>query len=215
MRLVYRYYAWPAALPEKITGMIKATSIRCLFIYLTTVTAALSASVDSTALTLTNIHGDRVTFFANQDNQAVVFIFITTDCPISNSYAPEIRRIAKAYGERSIQITLVHVDTDLSNGDAIKHAKEYSLDEIDTIVVDRKHELVKLSQALITPQAAIFTSDKKLVYLGRINNLFSGYGDRRSKANIHDLRNALDEILAGKAISTPRTKAHGCYIPKK
>jgi hypothetical protein len=161
----------------------------------------------------TNIDGKNVAPLDCSAHQATVLIFITTDCPVANSYAPEIQRIIKDYRPRDVKITLVHVDPDLSNDAATKHAGEYGLNTADSIVIDRKHQLVKLSKATLTPEAAVFMPDQKLAYLGRINDQFAGYGDRRTKATTHDLRNALDAILAGKPVPASRTEAIGCFIP--
>jgi hypothetical protein len=146
-------------------------------------------------------------------HKACVLIFITTDCPIANSYAPEIQRIMQEYSKKSVKFTLVHVDPDLAEADAAKHAREYQLDGSGAIIIDRTHDFVKIAKATVTPEAAVFTPDLSLVYLGRINDQFAGYGDRRVQAASHDLRNALDAVLAGKPVPAPRAEAIGCYIP--
>ena len=69
------------------------------------------------------------------------------------------------------------------------------------------------AQATITPQAAIFTPDGKLQYLGRIDNRVEDFGQSRPKATVPDLRNALDAVLAGRPVSPDRTKSVGCAIP--
>ena len=53
----------------------------------------------------------------------------------------------------------------------------------------------------------------QVLYRGRIDNVYASLGKRRPAATEHDLRKALDEILDGKPVSTPETKAIGCYIP--
>ncbi|MCZ7644490.1 MAG: hypothetical protein M5U26_04270 [Planctomycetota bacterium] len=37
---------------------------------------------------------------------------------------------------------------------------------------------------------------------------------QRKEATRHDLREALDAVLAGKPVAEARTKAIGCFIPK-
>jgi hypothetical protein len=162
---------------------------------------------------LSDITGKKTTPLNCSNHKASLLIFITTDCPIANSYAPEIKRIINDYRRHDVKVTLVHVDPGLSNADAAKHAADYGLNAADAIVVDRNHHLVKYAKATLTPEAAVFTPDRKLAYLGRINDQYAGYGDRRTKATTEDLRNALDAILAGKPVPTSRTEAIGCYIP--
>jgi len=70
----------------------------------------------------------------------------------------------------------------------------------------------KAAEATITPEAAVYSATGKLIYRGRINDLYTGFGDRRNAASEHTLRNALDAIPSGKEVKTARTKAVGCLI---
>ena len=63
-----------------------------------------------------------------------------------------------------------------------------------------------------TPQAFVINAAGTTVYRGRINNLFADYGTRRQTVTQHDLRNALDAVLAGKPVSQAVTDAIGCHI---
>jgi len=40
--------------------------------------------------------------------KAIVFLFTSTDCPISNRYAPEVRRIAEAFVPKGVVFRLVY-----------------------------------------------------------------------------------------------------------
>jgi hypothetical protein len=52
-----------------------------------------------------------------------------------------------------------------------------------------------------------------LVYLGRIDNRYVGFGKRREQVTAHDLRDALEAVLAGRPVPRRRTEAVGCDIP--
>ena len=144
--------------------------------------------------------------------KATVFIFTATDCPIANGYAPEINRICEKYAA-SAAIFLIHADPALKNEDARKHAAEYRY--TCPVLLDPEQKIVAHAKATITPEAAVFSSDGKLAYRGRINDLHVDLGRKRASATTHDLRDALDAVLAGKAVAQPETKAVGCFIPEK
>jgi len=72
--------------------------------------------------------------------------------------------------------------------------------------------LVKALGATKTPQAFLLGPDGKPRYQGRINNLYADYGQRRQSVTQHDLRHALDAVLAGKPVSQPVTEVIGCHI---
>ncbi|MFY9232853.1 MAG: redoxin domain-containing protein [Fimbriimonadaceae bacterium] len=142
---------------------------------------------------------------------ASVLIFVTTECPIANAYAPEINRIIARYKPKGINFYLVNVDAKVSTRDAAKHAKDYGY--TSPVLIDRKHQLVRASGARITPEAAIFQGPN-LRYLGRIDDQYFGLGRRRARVTQRDLRKALDAIVAHRKPEPARTEAIGCFIPK-
>lgn len=142
--------------------------------------------------------------------KAVVLLFIAHDCPISNSYAPEIKRIIAHYTPEKIAFYLVYSEPGLSLTAAKKHAHEYGY--TCPLVLDPKHRWAQKAGATVTPEAAVFSPSRKLLYRGRIDDLYFGYGQRRYAATEHDLREALDAVLSGKPVPKPRTQAIGCFI---
>ena len=146
------------------------------------------------------------------DGKASVLFFIANDCPISNSYAPEIQRICAEYSPKQVSCNLVYVDPDLTPADVRKHLKEFRYSGVPAIL-DPAHKLVQATGATVTPEAAVIGPAGQVLYRGRIDNVYASLGKRRPAATEYDLRNALDEALNGKTVSTPVTKAIGCYIP--
>lgn len=147
---------------------------------------------------------------ATAGRKATIIIFTLPDCPIANAYAPEINRLVADYAAKGVSFYLAHVDRDLTAADARKHAADYNLR--CPVLLDSQHTLVKALGATKTPQAFLLDASGKTVYHGRINNLFADYGTRRQTVTQHDLRNALDALLAGKPVPQPVTEAIGCHI---
>jgi hypothetical protein len=144
----------------------------------------------------------------SNEKLGTVLLFYWHDCPVCNSYAPEIARIFSRYTNFSFY--LVQVDPDLTKAIAKKHATEYNLKA--PILLDPAHRLVKWAKASVTPEAVIVGNDGKIQYQGRIDDLYAGPGKKRSAATDHDLREALDAISLKKPIKTKKTKAVGCLI---
>lgn len=168
-------------------------------------------SADSGKVVLPNIDGASTTVLRNRGQKAEVFFFITNDCPITNSYAPEIERICTAYTPKKIRFYVVYADPSLSAADARKHAKDYGLKCPG--LMDPTHLLVKRFQATVMPEVAVVSPEGKLLYRGRIDDRYIDFGKARYQATTHDLRDALDAVLQGKPVPHPITKAVGCYIP--
>ena len=161
-------------------------------------------------LVFTDIKGKNHTPFASAKTKAVVFIFLLRDCPVSNVYAPEITRIHSEYSKKGVALYLVHPDPDTDAKSALTHASEYKL--TTPVVLDHDHKLTRLADAQVTPEAAVFDDKGRLVYRGRIDNLYADFGKKRAKPTRRDLRDTLDALLAGKTLAKRTTKAVGCYI---
>jgi DNA-binding transcriptional LysR family regulator len=138
--------------------------------------------------------------------------FISRDCPISNRYSPEIRRICEEYSPRGLNCALVYVDKDLRDADAAKHALEYGHGAYPKFV-DQAHALVAAAGATVTPEVVLIRPDESIAYRGRIDNSYAALGKPRSVVTDHDLRAALDAVLAGRPVAKAEVPPIGCYIP--
>ena len=143
-------------------------------------------------------------------SRAVVIFFTTTDCPISNSYVPEMNRIRAEYTNRGVAFYAVQTDTTISEAEVRKHAKEFGF--TFPVLFDPKQMLVQLAGATATPEAVLLSNDGSVLYLGRIDNRVVDFDKRRPAATESDLRKALDAVLAGKPVPNPRTDVIGCAI---
>lgn len=189
--------------------------IRTLIVILATLPAlgliGCSNHPASSAFSIADLDGESHQPLRTGLAKASVVIFITTDCPIANKYCPEIARIRSDYDEKQVKIILAHVDPDITPAAARTHASEYGLP--CPIVIDAQHYLVKETGATRTPEAVVITGEGHIAYRGRINDQFQALGDRKNQIANHDLRAALDAILAGEEVKQPRTEAVGCVIP--
>lgn len=162
-------------------------------------------------LALTDLDGREVLAPAPDGPRATVFVFTRSDCPISNRYAPEIRRIAETFEPRGVEVELIYLDRDETAQQIRAHMKEYGYQ--CGALRDSGHELVALAGATVTPEAAVFTADGCMVYRGRIDDRWVDFGKARAAATRHDLEEALESVLSGRPVERPETKAVGCYIP--
>ncbi len=167
--------------------------------------------MDAEPLRLRDTTGALVEPLSMGTNKAVLVLFISTDCPISNAYAPEVNRITAEYGPRGVVTRLVHADADVTAAIAAKHLADYRYTM--TVVLDPAQKLAARLGAKITPEAFVVAADGRTVYRGRIDDMFPALGKRRPEPTERDLRNALDAFLAGKPVAKPVTQAVGCYLP--
>lgn len=148
---------------------------------------------------------------------ANVIFFVATDCPISNSYAPEIQRVCREYGPRGVGCSLIYEDVDTSSSatrldaEVRKHLQDYRYSDI-AAAVDRTRAVAKRVKASVTPQAVVIDHAGEIRYRGRIDNFYAALGKPRQQVTERDLRNALDAVLSGRPVPKVETEALGCFI---
>jgi hypothetical protein len=138
-----------------------------------------------------------------------VSFYVLSDCPIANSYAPEIARIMAKYQSKKVSFSIVYVDSKLVGKTALSHGKAFGYN--CPLVLDSTRSLAKLAGVTVSPEVVV-VSGRDIVYRGRIDDRAVEIGKVRPRATREDLRLTLDALLAGKRVPTTRTKAVGCII---
>ena len=164
----------------------------------------------STALSLVDLEGRKVDPFHRTGAKATVFLFTRTDCPISNRYTPELQRLQSKFQSENVRFWLVYSDPDESVKAIREHVKAYGY--TFGVLRDPQHRLVEKTQVKVTPEAAVFVSDRRMVYRGRIDDRYVDFGKARAKPTQHDLERALQAVLEGRPVERLTTPAVGCFI---
>lgn len=139
-----------------------------------------------------------------------VLLFVRTDCPITNRYAPELQRIDKEFAGRGVEFWMVYPDPAETLGAIHEHLGQYHFP--GEPLRDPGHELVKRARATVAPEAAVFDAEGRLIYHGRIDDLWVSPGKARAAAREHDLEDAISAALAGKRPPRQEAPAIGCSI---
>jgi len=156
-----------------------------------------------------DLRGRAVDPLAASSGHVVVLLFVRTDCPISNRYAPAVQRLSEKFRGRA-NFWLVYPDSRESASKIQSHLEEFHY--AIPALRDIHQQLVRRAQATITPEAAVFDAAGKLVYHGRIDNWYEDFGRARSVATTHELDDAVTAALDGQAVKPEHADAVGCYI---
>ena len=149
-------------------------------------------------------------FRAPTGTKALDFIFVSVECPISNRYAPEVRRLHERFAAQGVEFSLVYPNPMEPVTAIRRHLKDYSYPM--RALRDPRQELAKIARATITPEAAVFDAGGRALYRGRIDDRYVSLGVERPVATRRDLDEALTDIVAGKVPRQATTQAVGCYI---
>ncbi|HWQ32428.1 MAG TPA: thioredoxin-like domain-containing protein [Blastocatellia bacterium] len=187
-------------------SIIRLIALICL------IGALAAAGPPQDSLRLADLSGRQVAPFAVTDPEVLVFIFVRSDCPISNRYAPEVKRLAQKFADKA-KFRLIYPGADETSEAIRQHLSdyEYSLEALR----DEQHALVKMTGAQVTPEAAVFVRGKKewrLVYRGRIDDRYLAFGKMRPAPTVRDLEQTLESVSKGKTLKLRTTTAIGCFI---
>ena len=168
---------------------------------------ALGATIE--AFSLPDIHRRPRALADYQDQQAIVVIFGGTECPLANLYVPTLIELHKTYADRGVQLLLINSNLQDTFVEVSAHAQEREIPF--PVLKDFDHAVAEKFGATRTPEVFLLDEKRSIRYHGRIDDQYS-VGVQREKATRHDLRQALDELLAGKPITTATTDLAGCII---
>jgi hypothetical protein len=149
-------------------------------------------------------------FLAAESSKAIVFLFASVDCPISNRYAPVVQRLYQTFSPQGVTFWLIYPNPAETPAAIRDHVKAFNYPV--HALRDPKHELVKLTNVQVTPEVALFDRSQALVYHGRIDDRYVSLGVERPSPTRQDLADALTATLSGARVKEASTQAVGCFI---
>ncbi len=158
--------------------------------------------------TLKGVDGNSYTLSDMKSSKVVVIIFWSTECPFVQPYRDRVSDMFNDYGKKGITIWAVNANNTESLTDVQLHAKKNNypfpvLKDVNNVVADNLG-------ATRTPEVFVIDPNSRVVlYHGRIDD-----SREADKVTSNDLKNALDELIAGKDISVKSTKSFGCTIKR-
>ena len=146
-----------------------------------------------------------------EPRSARLFVFLASDCPIANAYAPTLQRLDASFAPRGVEQVLVYVD----QRDDVEHLREHREEygHRARALHDRELALAHWAGVEVTPEAVLVDRLGRSHYRGRIDDLYTDLGRRRARATRHDLRDALEAWCTQRPVVLPTEPAVGCLLP--
>ena len=143
----------------------------------------------------------------------VVVVFVGSDCPLAKLYAPRLEKLYQEFKARGVGFFAINSNSQDSMTKVGAFARIHKLTY--PVLKDPNNAVADTFQAERTPQAFVLDGDHVVRYVGRIDDQYglgatSGYAKPELEARY--LANAIEELLAGKEVSVPRTEITGCII---
>jgi thiol-disulfide isomerase/thioredoxin len=144
------------------------------------------------------------------DKQVLVLVFLGNGCPTCKATEERLIALQRDYGPRSVQVIAINPNnSSISPPDTLeemrKRAREIGYNF--KYLKDEDRRLARSLGAQTTPHAFVLDKDRRVRYRGRFDN-----ARQKSLVTVSDVRNALDEILAGMPVTVSETNSFGCSI---
>ena len=166
---------------------------------------AIGATIDD--FKLRNADGAEQALSALKGKHGAVLIFIATKCPVSNNYNERMEKLSQDYKARGVNVIGINSNFTEPIGEVKSHAANNHL--TFAILKDEGNKIADRLGATRTPEAYLLDANNKLVYHGRIDN-----SQKTDGVTSNDLRDAADEMLAGKPVTKTGGAAFGCTIKR-
>ncbi len=139
----------------------------------------------------------------------VVVAFLGTECPLAKLYSVRLGELAEEYASRGVRVVGVISNRQDSLQKIAAFVRRQAIDY--PVLKDPGNRFADRLGAERTPEVFVFDAFGGLRYWGRIDDRY-GIGYARDEPTREDLRETLDDLLAGRDVAVPRTRSVGCLI---
>jgi hypothetical protein len=140
-----------------------------------------------------------------------VIAFLSCDCPMSNTYQPILNDLSKLFGDQGVRFLGINANAEETATQVRQYGREFH--PAFPIYRDPQASAARGLHATVNPSVFVLDAQRQVRYAGRIDDRYSGKLKDRGKVQREDLRLALEQVLAGKPVSLPKTEAFGCALP--
>lgn len=152
--------------------------------------------------------------------KVVVLEWLNHGCPfvVKHYESQNMQNLQKEYTEKGVIWLSIVSSAEGQQGfmtpEETNKAKEAKGASPTAVLLDPDGKVGRLYDAKVTPEMFIINADGILVYHGAIDSIRSTKAEDVAKAENY-VKAALDEILAGKPVTTAKTQAYGCSVKYK
>ncbi len=171
----------------------------------------LQLSAEAPDFRLPGVDGKEHSLESFKEAEILIVVFSCNHCPAAIGSEDRMIQLHEDYAPKGVAMVSINSNEDQNHpDDSFEKMKVRARDKgfAFPYVRDESQDAAKAYGALRTPHFYVFDGQRRLCYTGRMDdNPFDA-----SKAAQHDLRNALDAMLAGKKPPAELTNPIGCNV---
>ncbi|HEY2412511.1 MAG TPA: redoxin domain-containing protein [Pirellulaceae bacterium] len=182
-----------------------------LAVLLTAITATAASAADQVvaSFTLADFRGKQHQLSDFSDQKLIVVAFLGTECPLAKLYGPKLAKLADEYSSRGVAFIGINANQQDSLTEIAAYARQHGIEF--PLLKDLENKVADQFSAQRTPEVFVLDANRAIRYRGRIDDQW-GIGYVKDQPQHNELKTALDELLAGKAVTVTKTDAVGCLI---
>ncbi len=146
-----------------------------------------------------------------RDSSVLVISFTCNHCPYAKAYEDRFIALAREFLPKGVAFVAVNPNDEISYpDDSLENMKIRAAQKAFPFpyLRDQSQEVARAYGAVCTPHLFVFDKGRQLAYEGRIDDSWKDPAAAKS----HDLRNAIEDLLAGRPVRVPNTNPMGCSI---
>lgn len=161
---------------------------------------------------LKDIEGQNWELAGSKNRKATVIMFVGCECPLARLYTARLQELRKGFPDDSVSWVLINSNQQ----DSLSELKQFARTQhvIIPLVKDPGNQVADLFSAERTPEVFLLDGERRVRYRGRVDDQYT-YGRQRPRPTKNDLKDALENLLAGKQIAVTRTAVNGCIIGRE
>src|SRR5205823_6187646 len=134
--------------------------------------------------TLDDTSGQPVSLYGFRGKKAVVLVFLGTDCPVGNLYAPRLAELSRQYGDKGVVFLAVNSNAHESAEQAAEFAREHGIDF--PVLKDTDNRVADQLLVERMCEAIVIDGRAQVRYRGAIDDQY-GLGTRKDAPAKHYL----------------------------
>lgn len=139
----------------------------------------------------------------------IVLAFLGTECPLVRQYADRLNELDTKLKNKGVRVVGINANQQDGPTRVAQFAQVHKIEFL--ILRDVGNVLADRLKAQRTPEVFLLDQERVIRYHGRIDDQYS-VGVQRARPTREDLAQALEDLLAGRAVQTPKTEPVGCLI---
>ena len=198
---------------KKISSLLAIAALATTVAFTASDPLSLGSEMPKATVKLKDVSGKEITMKDAAKGKGVLVMFSCNTCPYVIKNQERTSVIAEYAQKFDVGVIILNSnEAQRAGDDSFDEMKAYAKDQKYkwNYVVDKDHEVADAFGANRTPECFLFDKDFKLVYHGAID-------DNPSDENAvgrHHLKEAINEVAAGKPVSVKESKSVGCTIKR-